>query len=203
MAFPAPKRLRAVPDSQVPVAASSSGHADASRVSCSPEELVGTTACFDPQMCDCIAIEHRPDLDVAALQEWADEDVAKLEALPGRYWRINVFNGEPAWKKEAMVVDGDVSHPLYIIWAAMHGCDPGWIVSSNPMAINDETTFAWSSKKASAEKPWPTFFHVPFWSKKKSDMVTSATETCLSSNMPSLFTHIASSPLLRISLQNS
>ena len=178
MAFPTPKRLRALASSlpaESPSRASSDGDLNQSTTT---EELMNIDGVFQASVCDCIAICHAKDIDASAIEHWSDDDIMKLEALPGRYWRITTnYNCKAAWKREEMHSNEGSITPLYIVWSSQD--KGGWVVTSDPMQINDTTMYAWSSSAASQEAPWPQWLHVPFWAKKKSDLaINMHAETC-------------------------
>ena len=57
-----------------------------------------------PAYRDCVAIDFIEGIDQKALDEWGHgaepEIVSALERLPGRFWKVGLFNDQPCYKSD-------------------------------------------------------------------------------------------------------
>ena len=145
----------------------------------STADMEEALAQFTPGFCDCMAVYLVDDIeDKMAEVFWEDttdaaEDLARIvEQVPGRYWKIGDFvNNLPCWKKEqlSLAKDGGMVQ-LYMFYDTE--VMKGWVITDSPKVANDQTTWAWGARKDLEMTPMT--LHVPFWSKKKSTMVSAS-----------------------------
>ena len=153
--------------------------ADDAFMDMSTADMEEALAQFTPGFCDCMAVYLVDDIEEKMAEVfWEDttdaaEDLARIvEQVPGRYWKIGDFvNNLPCWKKEqlSLAKDGGMVQ-LYMFYDTE--VMKGWVITDSPKVANDQTTWAWGARKDLEMTPMT--LHVPFWSKKKSTLVSSS-----------------------------
>jgi hypothetical protein len=85
-----------------------------------------------------------------------------VEVIPGKYWRIGTFGGQPCFRQEAASGDGALNNlALFLYWCGKKDV-AGWYISTDLKHGGQSELFAWAAERISGPvSVFPDKLHVP------------------------------------------